>query len=94
MSTSHTINLLEHMYKTFEINRTKSKGGCQSESNVVTHNSKSDLHQCIIVVPRRDSARITLENPYVLTGNYQHQESFGLVKNQGRGIYVRLDFMQ
>ena len=31
------------MCKKFEINRTKIKGGCQSGSKVVTHNSKSDL---------------------------------------------------
>ena len=31
------------MQKKFEINRTKSKGACQSERKVVTHNSKSDL---------------------------------------------------
>ena len=36
--------LLEHMYKKFEINETKIKGGCQSGRKVVTHNSKSDLH--------------------------------------------------
>ena len=34
---------LEHMHKKFEINRTKVKGGCQSGSKVVSHNSKSDL---------------------------------------------------
>ena len=31
------------MQKMFEINWTKIKGGCQSESKVVTLNSKSDL---------------------------------------------------
>ena len=31
------------MHKKFEINQTKIKGGCQSRSKVVTHNSKSDL---------------------------------------------------
>ena len=31
------------MHKKFEINRTKIKGGCQSGTKVVTHNSKSDL---------------------------------------------------
>ena len=31
------------MHKKFGINRTKIKGGCQSERKVVTHNSKSDL---------------------------------------------------
>ena len=31
------------MNKKFEINQTKIKGGCQSGSTVVTHNSKSDL---------------------------------------------------
>ena len=35
--------LLEHMNKKFEINWTKIKGGCQSGSKVVTHNSKNDL---------------------------------------------------
>ena len=35
--------LLEHIYKKFEINRTLIKGGCQSESKVVTPDSKSDL---------------------------------------------------
>ena len=35
--------LLEHMYKKFEINLTKIKGGCQSGKKVVPHNSKSDL---------------------------------------------------
>ena len=35
------LELLEHMHKMFEINRTKIKGGCESE--VVTHDSKSDL---------------------------------------------------
>ena len=39
MSTSHTI-IREHAQ---EINRTKIKGGFQSERKVVTHNSKSDL---------------------------------------------------
>ena len=31
------------MNKTFEINRTKIKGGCQSGRKVVTNNSKSDF---------------------------------------------------
>ena len=31
------------MHKKFEINQTKIKGGCQSGSKVVSHNSKSDL---------------------------------------------------
>ena len=31
------------MHTEFEINRTKIKGGCQSGSKVVTHNSKSDF---------------------------------------------------
>ena len=31
------------MYKKFEINRTKIKGGCQSGTKVITHDSKSDL---------------------------------------------------
>ena len=31
------------MHKTFEINGTKIKGGCQSGKKVVSHNSKSDL---------------------------------------------------
>ena len=31
------------MHKKFEINLIKIKGGCQSGSKVVTHNSKSDL---------------------------------------------------
>ena len=31
------------MYKKFEINQTKIKGGCQSGRKVVTHHSKSDL---------------------------------------------------
>ena len=31
------------MHKKFEINWTEIKGGCQSGSKVVTHNSKSDL---------------------------------------------------
>ena len=31
------------MHKTFEINWTKIKGGCQLGRKVVTHNSKSDL---------------------------------------------------
>ena len=31
------------MYKKFEINRTKIKGGCQSGRKMVTHNSKSEL---------------------------------------------------
>ena len=34
---------LEHMQKKFEVNRTKIKGGCQSERKVVTHNSKGDM---------------------------------------------------
>ena len=42
------------MHKKFEINPTKIKGGCQSGSKVVTHNSKSDL-------PLTESARVTLE---------------------------------
>ena len=32
------------MYKKFEINQAKIKGGCQSGSKVVTHDSKIDLH--------------------------------------------------
>ena len=32
--------LLEHIHKKFEINRTKIKGGCQSERKVVTHDCK------------------------------------------------------
>ena len=40
MSTSHTII---HMHKKFEINQTKIKGGCQSGTKVVIHDSKSDL---------------------------------------------------
>ena len=35
--------LLEHMYKKFEIDRTKFKGGCQSGRKVVLYDSKSDL---------------------------------------------------
>ena len=31
------------MHEKFEINRTKIKGGCQSRSTVVTHNSKIDF---------------------------------------------------
>ena len=31
------------MHKKFEINRTKSKGGCQSGRKLVPHNSKIDL---------------------------------------------------
>ena len=31
------------MYKKFEINQTKIKGGCQSGRKVVPHDSKSDL---------------------------------------------------
>ena len=31
------------MYKKFEINQTKIKGGCQSGRKVATHNFKSDL---------------------------------------------------
>ena len=33
------------MYKKFEINLTKVKGGCKSGRKVVTHDSKSDLPQ-------------------------------------------------
>ena len=32
----------------FKVNRTKIKGGCQSERKVVTHNFKSDLPLVII----------------------------------------------
>ena len=35
--------LLDHMHKKFEIKQTKIKGGCQSGTKVVTHDSKSDL---------------------------------------------------
>ena len=35
--------LIENMLKKFEINRTKTKGICQSGRKVVTHDSKSDL---------------------------------------------------
>ena len=35
--------LLEDMHKTFEINWTKIKGGCQLRRKVVTHDSKNDL---------------------------------------------------
>ena len=31
------------MHKKFEINQKKIKGGCQSETKLVNHNSKSDL---------------------------------------------------
>ena len=31
------------MHKKFDINRTKIKGGCQTERKVVTYNSKSNL---------------------------------------------------
>ena len=34
---------LEHMHKKFEMNQTKIKGGCQSGSKVIPHDSKSDL---------------------------------------------------
>ena len=37
------------MHKKFEINRAKIKGGCQSGSKVVTHNSKSDLPLAILL---------------------------------------------
>ena len=33
------------MHKKFDKNQTKIKGGCQSGSKVVTHDSKSDLPQ-------------------------------------------------
>ena len=35
------------MYKKFEINQTKMKGGCESGRKVVAHNSKSDLPQVL-----------------------------------------------
>ena len=37
----------EHMHKKFEINRTKIKGSCQLCRKVVSHNSKSNLHQIL-----------------------------------------------
>ena len=48
--------LIEHMHKKFEINRAKIKGGCQSGSKVVTHNSKSDL---LLVLHSKFSKKIT-----------------------------------
>ena len=41
--TQAIVILSGHMYKKFEINRTKIKGGCQSGRKKVSHNSKSDL---------------------------------------------------
>ena len=38
------------MYKKFEINRTKIKGGCQSGRKVATHNFKSDLPLIMVEV--------------------------------------------
>ena len=38
-----SILVLEHMYKRFEMNRTKIKGGCQSGRKVIPHDSMSDL---------------------------------------------------
>ena len=38
------------MYKKFEINRTKIKGGYQSGRKVVTQNSKSDLPLALMIV--------------------------------------------
>ena len=46
--------LLEHMYKKFEINQTKIKGGCQSRRKIVTLNSKSDLP--LVGLKKRDSS--------------------------------------
>ena len=43
------------MHKKFEINRTKIKGGCQSGSKVVTHNSKSDLPLIVCACMDMDS---------------------------------------
>ena len=37
------------MHKKFETNRTKIKGGCQSERKVVTHNSDSDLPLYVVL---------------------------------------------
>ena len=45
MRTSHTIRAQQ---KKFEINGTKSKGGCQSGRKVVTQNSKSNLPLVIL----------------------------------------------
>ena len=37
------------MHRKFEINRTKIKGGCQSRTKVVTHDSKCDLPLVVVV---------------------------------------------
>ena len=41
------------MHKKFEINRTKIKGGCQSERKVVPHDSKGDLPLVCITKHRK-----------------------------------------
>ena len=43
------------MHKKCEINRTKIKGGCQSGSKMVTHDSKSDLP-----LEKRDRKKTTM----------------------------------
>ena len=40
--------LLEHMHKKFEVIRTKIKGGCQSGTKMVTHESKNDLFRVFL----------------------------------------------
>ena len=50
--------LLEHMHNKFEINLTKIKGNCQSGRNVVTHDSKSDLHLVVTNIPLISPSKI------------------------------------
>ena len=49
------INGLENMQEKFEVNLTKTMGGCQSERKVVTHNSKSNLPLVPIMIYFLDS---------------------------------------
>ena len=62
------------MHKMFDINRTKIKGGCQSERRVVIHNSKSHLPLPIqklvhiaYYVCRLDTMKLNMQNKPVLT---------------------------
>ena len=93
--------LLEHMHKSFEINLTRIKGGCQLGRKVVTHNSKSDLllstlrKNCkqAISMHARPSCIVS---PYKLQSAKTSSPSFSkkstyLKKGLGIGIRCRLD---
>ena len=74
------------MHKKFEVNRTKIKGGCQSERKVVTHDSKRDL-------PLDQSLIIKITRPAIINCQYLYDEilSYVSIQRGGKIFHGRID---